>query len=110
MSKIILIDTILNTINYKYITDDTNIRYIIRSPHIGYYTVHFDYKPYYYIIWCDTRSNKYEISPVIKYYLSVLNEKYSSVSGIYIISKYDKITHCLLDINDTLNDIKLEIL
>jgi hypothetical protein len=110
MPRIIVFDTILNTINYCEITDDTNMQYIIRSPHIGYYTIHFDYKPYYYIIWCDTRFNNYKISPMIKYYFSVLNAKYSTDSGIYIVSKYDKITHSLLDINNTLDDIRIEII
>lgn len=109
MPKIIVLDTILNSINYRNVTDDDNIRFIIRSPHIGYYTVHFDYKPYYYIIWRDSRITNYKLSSFFKYYLSILDDIYCSNSGIYLIIKYDKITHTVLDINDTLDNIKNDI-
>ena len=110
MPKIIVFDTILNTVNYKNVTDNKNLKYIIRSNNIGYYNIMYYYKPYYYIIWSDINYNKYKISPLVKYYLPVLTTNYSTDSGIYLIIKYDSITHTVLDINDTLEDIRLEII
>jgi hypothetical protein len=110
MSRIIVIDTIFNTIVYENITNDTNLQYIIKSSYIGYYVIKFKYKPYYYIIWCDNMYSNIKISPVVKYYLPILENNYETMNGIYLITKYDSTTHNILDIDDTLENIRMDII
>ena len=45
---------------------------------------------------------------IIKYYFPIINTNCSTISGIYLTVKYDSITHNVMDIEDSLYDIRLE--
>lgn len=108
--KAIIIDSIFQKYTYTDITNDTNIEYIIRSKDIGYFTVYFVEKGYYYIIWCDSTPTLYPISSCVYQYLDVLNYKFASESGIYFIVKYDLKTNDVLNLTKTLPELRDEFL
>lgn len=108
MHKLLLIDTILNNIEYIYVVNNISIHYLIRSSNIGYYIIKLINKPYYYIIWYDNYFSTLPLNDVIKYYFPIINTNCSTISGIYLIVKYDNITNNVMDINNTLDDIRFE--
>ena len=109
MSKSIVIDTVLQQYGYSYISNYNDLTFILRSKDIGYFTIYFRNKDYYYIIWCDGTPTLQPISPYVYNYFNIINYKFASESGIYLIIKYDIITNNILDLTETLSELKDEL-
>lgn len=110
MGKSIVIDSILNKYSYDEINSKSDLTFLIRSKEIGYFTIYFVDKGYYYIIWCDTTPTLEPIHPFVYQYLDVVDYNFASNSGIYIIIKYDLKTHKVLNIDKTLSELREEFL
>lgn len=110
MTKAIVIDTVLQQYTYNDISNNSDLTFILRSKDIGYFTICFPDKDYYYIIWCDGTPTLQPIPHYIYKYLYVIDYKFASESGIYMIAKYDSRTNNVLSLTKTLSELRDEFL
>lgn len=110
MTKGIVIDTVLQQYTYNDISNTSDLTSILRSKDIGYFTIRFPDKNYYYVIWCDGTPSLQPIPHYIYKYLHVIDYKFASDSGIYIIIKYDSKTNKVLSLTKTLSELRDEFL
>lgn len=88
-----------------YIDNNTEITNVIKSKVIAYFSLGCIDNNYYYIFYCDGNPTKYKVSDYIYNFLNIINLLYASDSGIYLIIKYDKVTHDIVNIEDNIDNL-----
>lgn len=90
---------------YLYVDNNTEIKNIIKSKDIAYFSVGCIDNNYYYIFYCDGTPTSHKVSDYIYIFLKNINLLYASDSGIYLIIKYNIITHDIVDIENNINNL-----